>query len=49
MLVPRCALALVWMSVAWLDLTCPYKLNTYYLGLGTFLKAMSLRCRTTLR
>ena len=48
--VSRCALAVEWMSVAWLDLICRYKLNTYYLGLGTFLKAMlSSHYRTPLR
>ena len=48
-MVSRCALAVEWMSIAWLDLICPYNVNTYYLGLGTFLKAMmSSHCRTTL-
>ena len=44
------ALAVEWMCVAWLDLICRYKLNTYYLGLGMLLKAMmSSHCRTRLR
>ena len=50
MTVSGCTLALEWMSVAWLESICRYKLNAYYLGLGTFLKAMmSLQYRTILR
>ena len=47
-MVSRCALAIEWMSVAWLDLM-PLKIEylLQYLGLGTFLKAMmSSHCRT---